>query len=458
MPAPEDPLVLQGKWLREQLTERGWTAEQLVQEAQAWAYRNGKGEIGMTRSYVSEWLGGKRGISVRYAEILAGVFGVPASQFVDSRALSAQGRLEALADKGESIVLRRNFGRLVGAGALVILLPQDPFGSQLTRPEDDDPTRAIREQLMRYDSISGPPATSVDTNLAELQRRVNRAWQSFQSSRYSALGRALPGLLTETQVAAEDLDGERRLVAASLLSETYQLAAIMLLKQGDSNLAWVAADRGMLQAERSENLLTIAGGARILAYAALDARHHATARDLCVRAAERLEPGLRTGSPEYLSAYGALLLKAAIASAKQGDRSGTQELLDEAASAGQRLGHDNNYLWTAFGPTNVAVHRVSAALELGDGGTAVEFAKAVRPAQLPVLERRAHHLLDIARGYGLWGKTAEATRTLLVAEKLAPEEVRIQPGVRTLVAELLHKQPRHIPELRALAGRIGAVA
>jgi hypothetical protein len=214
----------------------------------------------------------------------------------------------------------------------------------------------------------------------------------------------------------------------------------------------------MLQAERSENLLTIASGARILAYATLDARHPATARDLCVRAAARLEPGLRTGSPEYLSAYGALLLKAAIASAKQGDRSATQELLDEAASAGRRLGRDGNYLWTAFGPTNVAVHRVSAALELGDGGTAVEFAKAVRSAQLPVLERRAHHLLDIARGYGLWGKPTEATRTLLVAEKLAPEEVRIQPGVRTLVADLLHKQPRHIPELRALAGRVGAVA
>lgn len=311
---------------------------------------------------------------------------------------------------------------------------------------------------MRYDSISGPPATSVDSNLVELQRRVHRAWHSFQSSRYSALGRAPPGLLTEAQVAAGDLDGDRRLVAASLLSETYQLAAIMLLKQGDSNLAWVAADRGMLQAERSENLLTIASGARILAYAALDARHHATARDLCVRAAARLEPGLRTDSPEYLSAYGALLLKAAIASARQGDRGATQELLDEAASAGQRLGCDSNHLWTAFGPTNVMVHRVSAALELVDGGTAVEFAKAIRPAQLPVLERRAHHLLDIARGYGLWGKATEATRTLLAAEKLAPEEVRIQPGVRTLVAELLHKQPRHIPELRALAGRVGAVA
>jgi len=161
------------------------------------------------------------------------------------------------------------------------------------------------------------------------------------------------------------------------------LAAIMLLKQGDPNLAWVAADRGMLQAERSGNLLTIAGGARILAYAALDARPHATARDLCVRAATRLEPGLRTGPPEYLSAYGALLLKAAIASAKQGDRSATQELLDEAGAAGQRLGCDGNHLWTAFGPTNVAVHRVSAALELGDGGTAVEFAKAVRPPSSP---------------------------------------------------------------------------
>jgi hypothetical protein len=73
------------------------------------------------------------------------------------------------------------------------------------------------------------------------------------------------------------------------------------------------------------------------------------------------------------------------------------------------------------------------------------------------VERRAHHLIDVASGYGQWGKNAEATRLLLVAERVAPEEVRVQPKVRKLVTELLHRERRRIPELRALAGRVGAL-
>jgi integrase len=34
--------------------------------------------------------------------------------------------------------------------------------------------------------------------------------------------------------------------------------------------------------------------------------------------------------------------------------------------ASQQLGHDGNHAWTAFGPTNVAVHDLSGAMELGD--------------------------------------------------------------------------------------------
>jgi hypothetical protein len=122
------------------------------------------------------------------------------------------------------------------------------------------------------------------------------------------------------------------------------------------------------------------------------------------------------------------------------------------------LGRDANCMWTAFGPTNVRVHRVATSVELGDGGTAVEHAKHIRPTRLPSLERRAQCLVDIARGYGQWGRTSEATKVLLAAEQVAPEEVRVQPTVRSLVLELLHQQRRRDPELRRLAHRVGALS
>jgi hypothetical protein len=89
--------------------------------------------------------------------------------------------------------------------------------------------------------------------------------------------------------------------------------AILLLKLGESNAAWVAADRGILAAERAEDPLVVASGARILAYTLLGAGHFTKAKELTISAAGVLEPGLGNASPAHLSLYGALLLKGAMA-------------------------------------------------------------------------------------------------------------------------------------------------
>jgi hypothetical protein len=131
----------------------------------------------------------------------------------------------------------------------------------------------------------------------------------------------------------------------------------------------------------------------------------------------------------------------------------------QALPGGRGAGGDANHWFTAFGSTNVNVHRVSAAVALGDGGAAVQHARSVHPVQLPVPERRAQYLVDVARGYGQWNKDEEALRALLTAEQLAPVEVRYQPAARTLVAHLLHRERAgRNADLRALAERVGAVA
>ena len=123
-----------------------------------------------------------------------------------------------------------------------------------------------------------------------------------------------------------------------MLAESYQLAAILMHKLGESNAAWVAADRGILAAERAEDPLVVAAGARILAYAVLGAGHFAKAKELTISAAGVLEPGLSRASPSHLSLYGTLLLKGAMAAAYQGDPITSRALLNEAASAAGRLG------------------------------------------------------------------------------------------------------------------------
>jgi hypothetical protein len=56
----------------------------------------------------------------------------------------------------------------------------------------------------------------------------------------------------------------------------------------------------------------------------------------------------------------------ALVAARKGDRALAVDYLDEAARAAREVGSNSNDLRTGFGPTNVAIHRVSVAVELGD--------------------------------------------------------------------------------------------
>jgi hypothetical protein len=186
---------------------------------------------------------------------------------------------------------------------------------------------------------------------------------------------------------------------------------------------------------------------------------HDKAQQVAVTALATLERGLGSALPAQLSIYGALLQTSAVVAARRGDRAGANEFLADAAAIAQRLREDRNDFWTVFGPTNVGIHRASVAVELGDAGLVIEKARAIDPSHLPSLERRTHHLLDIAQGYGQWRKDHQALDALLHAEQLAPQEVHQQPTVRRLVVELLHRERRTTrPKLRELATRIGVLA
>lgn len=73
-----------------------------------------------------------------------------------------------------------------------------------------------------------------------------------------------------------------------------------------------------------------------------------------------------------LSMYGALMLSAAIAAVRQDKGQAANGYLDEAQQAANHVGEGHNHLFTAFGPTNVASHRFSVSVELGEGPKAID--------------------------------------------------------------------------------------
>jgi hypothetical protein len=86
-------------------------------------------------------------------------------------------------------------------------------------------------------------------------------------------------------------------------------------------------------------------------------------------------------------------------------------------------------------------------------GTAIDHAQRIAPEEIPTVERRAGYYVGIAEAYALWGKTDRAVRALLIAEKIAPVEVR-RPGARRVIEGLLHRDAHsNLSGLRALARR-----
>jgi tetratricopeptide (TPR) repeat protein len=272
-------------------------------------------------------------------------------------------------------------------------------------------------------------------------------------SDYQAVSRSLPNLLLEAQrsyVAAESEDFIR------ILTEVYQITASTLRKLGEYDLAWLAGDRGISLTERlGDAVLTALTGFRVANALTAIGRAESAYR-LNMSLAARLESDLDTEA--HLSAYGNLLLQAAMAAASKGDARVVRDLIREAASVARRVPDQSNHYRLSFGPANVAIHHVSALVSLGEGGLAVEAASSLDLSAIGFLrrERRANHLVDVARGYSQWGMRDKALEMLLQAETLAPREVNCRPLARNTIEDLIRRS-RGVPTstLRSLAERSG---
>lgn len=131
--------------------------------------------------------------------------------------------------------------------------------------------------------------------------------------------------------------------------------------------------------------------------------------------------------------------------------------LKDADEAACRLGHDGNHFWTAFGPTNVTMHRVTTSMDLGDVQVAVDLGLHLDTSRMPI-ERQVRHAMETARALSAWNRADQALTVLLDAEQTAPEQVRHHCISRQLVQTWIRRgrgKPGH--QLAALAQRVHVV-
>ena len=319
------------------------------------------------------------------------------------------------------------------------------IGRDLTRDTreciDDVQVEMIRAALERYDTIRINIPDDFQADSSRLRRQVSYVWSAFGMSDYQTVSRTLPALLLDAQ---RSYVSEEREDVAHILTEIYQVTASTLRKLGEYDLAWLAGDRGISLAERvGDVVLTALTGFRVANALTAIGRAEA-AYGLNMSLATRLEATLNTEAD--LSVYGNQLLQAAMAAASKGDAGVVRDLISEATSVASRVPDRSNHYRLSFGPANVGIHHVSALVSLGEGGLAVEASSRLDPSALAFLrrERRANHLVDVARGYSQWGMRDKSLEMLLEAETLAPREVTCRPLARNTIEDLIRRS-RGVP-------------
>jgi transcriptional regulator with XRE-family HTH domain len=356
--------------------------------------------------------------------------------------------------KTPTITLLHRIARVLGVPTSA-LLGEPP-------PESDDAGSpaipAIHGALLGY----GPQHDAETSDLPDLRRRVDAAWRSWQSSptRYTTTGPLLPDLILDVEEATRLFDGaEERREAFRLAADLYFLMRTFCKRVGRLDLSLLVADRAVRAAEAADDPLRMAAAKWNLSHVLLAFNQPEAAKDISVKAAEQLEPGLADGDPEFTAIYGALHLVAAMAAVRTGDVwSARDRLREKARPAADRAG-EGNVCWTVFGPTNVGLHEVSLEIEAGEAAEALRLADRVDPSRSPSIERRVTFLLELARCYDQRREDPAVLLHLLSAEREAPEDMRYNLLARDLVRGLVKRsRPSYAANARGLAARIGLLA
>ncbi|WP_240762837.1 helix-turn-helix domain-containing protein [Micromonospora sp. HM134] len=350
------------------------------------------------------------------------------------------GKSKSWVDKVERGV--RTLDKVSTLQDIAAVLSIDPgvlLGRDLRPADVPGPVEAVervREALSTYDVVVGRPSVPGRVVPADrVGRDVTHAWVAFQHARYTQVTGMLPGLVGGAQRAhAGDPVAGR-----PVLVQVYRLAAALLVKLGEVDLAWLAADRAMTVA--AGEVGSVAAATVQLSQVLRASGRVRAARSTALAAAYRIAPpDLDGASAPELSLCGTLVVQAALAAARDGDDHATAALLDEAAGMADRVGDGHDHHRTGFGPVAVDLARVVAALDLGEARAAVAWHEKTTARDgwrwLPT-EHRAGHLLDAARAYLNAGDPGNACRVLVAAERTAPCEVRLRPAARAVLARLV---------------------
>jgi hypothetical protein len=342
-----------------------------------------------------------------------------------------------------------------------VALPPGPIAATPTDVRVPDLLGPLRQ------AVTEPPTwpDRHDPTLAAIDTMRSRAYyihRLYQEANYGAAAKLVSPVVRAADALICDPPPSTSLRSVHEIRSTAYLAAAKLAaKLGDYDLAWLTADRACQSAMTAETPALAAMAYRQVAGVCHETHRPADAERIALTAAEWLTKVSHPDDPDAVSACGSLYLLAAVTTATRTDRTETRHELEIARRQAERIGADDNRLWSAFGPTNVAIHALSIALTFDDPRDAVAIGGRIDTGKLPapLISRRAQVHVDIAEGYSRLGDHSAATMHVLEIERIAPQLLQLNQQTRnTIVATLRRARGSTVPILRGVAERAGLAA
>jgi transcriptional regulator with XRE-family HTH domain len=327
--------------------------------------------------------------------------------------------------------------------AQLLGIPGDPTDAAAARAAASVPQLRAAITQLEFGDFTGAERVSVD----QMRRRIDEVHGYRLTCEFDRSAPLFPQLLRDVAHHSPALKAEVLHAASSLLrSINYR------------DLAWRAADVAMTNARQAED----PGLIGVVEFGRLKCMPSETPSLVAAQAARVCDELQR--HPSNMDArrgYGSLHLSLALAAATLlADQRDVEAHLDEAASVARSVGEPPTAggLSMGFGPTNVKLWRMAAALEAGQPHKVIDIARTFEPTVLPDANRISTYWLDYGRAVAaLGGRDEEAIGYLARAEDAAPQYMRILPAARNTVKSMIVRaQKRAVADnLRRLADKMG---
>jgi transcriptional regulator with XRE-family HTH domain len=303
---------------------------------------------------------------------------------------------------------------------------------------------AIRAAIIAVEEGERRPPRLTGEHLHQLTERID---QLRAVSDYTGMAPLLPDFLVEAAAHG----------GVPLVRAGYE-TSVCLRNLGYRDLALPAA-RIAAAAARDADHAAWLGAAEFAHTLAMPIEAAPTTSRIADRAVTELQS--RAGDVEVRQVLGQLHLTASFACAVDGRADDAAAHLAAAEQEAASLGDPadgRGFNMCSFGPTNLALWRMSVDIELGAYGRVVQAARTVNPAPLRVANRHQAYWLTLGRALSHSGKTdREALVALVRAERAAPLAFSLNPMAREAVsAMVLRARYRSVSEeMRVLARRVG---